>query len=106
MELPRLNARIRPSAAEDLEQIVRYLDKQSATAGDRFLEEFYSAANLLNYMPRIGPVRRTTGPLKGLRSWPLSRFRSYLVFYLPVDTGIEVVRVMHGARDVENELPK
>jgi DNA polymerase II small subunit/DNA polymerase delta subunit B len=33
-------ARIRPAAATDLEEIVRYLDSRSQEAGDRFLEEF------------------------------------------------------------------
>jgi plasmid stabilization system protein ParE len=27
-----------------------------------------------------------------------------LVFYLPSDSGIEVVRVLHGARDLESLL--
>jgi toxin ParE1/3/4 len=28
-------------------------------------------------------------------------FRKYLVFYIPRSDGIEVVRVLHGARDLE-----
>jgi toxin ParE1/3/4 len=106
MDLPALKARIRPLATLDLENIVKFLDAQSTTAGDRFLEEFFDAANLLSEMPRLGPVRRTRGRLKGLRSWPLKKFQSYLIFYLPIENGIEVVRVFHGAKDIARELRK
>ena len=34
----------------------------------------------------------------GIRSFPFGR---YLVFYLPISDGIDVVRVLHGARDVD-----
>jgi toxin ParE1/3/4 len=103
---PVPQARIRPLAAKDLEKIVRYLDEQSALAGDRFLEEFFHATNLLAERPGMGSLRRTRGRLKGLRSWPLDKFDSYLIFYLPVDVGIEVVRVLHGARNIDRELRK
>jgi toxin ParE1/3/4 len=32
-----------------------------------------------------------------LRSWPLD---NYLIFYKPLPDGIEVLRVLHGARDL------
>lgn len=99
-------ARIRPLAADDLEQAVQFLDARSSTAADDFLDEFYRATQLLAEMPRSGPVRRRRGRLKGLRSWPLSKFGPYVVFYLPIENGIEVVRVLHGARDVDRELRK
>ena len=106
MGVPAPQARIRPLAAADLEDAVQFLDTQSATAADDFLDEFFRATTLLAEMPRLGPVRRTRGRLKGLRSWPLSNFGPYVVFYRPTDTGIEVVRVLHGARDVDRELRK
>ena len=99
-------ARIRPLAATDLEKIVQYLDSRSQQAGDHFLEEFFEATVLLADAPGVGPVRRARGRLKGIRSWPLKKFGNYLVFYFPVDVGIEVVRVLHGARDIDRELRK
>jgi len=39
--------------------------------------------------------------LKGLRRFPVTDFGNYLVFYLPRRDGIEVIRVIHGARDIE-----
>jgi toxin ParE1/3/4 len=37
--------------------------------------------------------------LSGLRRWPVREFENVLIFYLPRDDGISVVRVLHGARD-------
>ena len=36
-----------------------------------------------------------------LRSFP---FRRYVIFYLPLPDGIDVVRVLHSARDVDGDL--
>lgn len=34
----------------------------------------------------------------GMRSFPIGR---YVVFYMPLEDGIDVIRVLHGARDIE-----
>jgi len=34
----------------------------------------------------------------GLRSFPVGR---YAIFYLPIPDGVEIVRVLHGARDLD-----
>ncbi len=40
--------------------------------------------------------------LNGLRRFPVRGFEKYLVFYLPREAGIDVIRVLHGARDIDN----
>ena len=35
---------------------------------------------------------------RGLRSFPV---RNYIIFYIPVPDGIEVVRVMNGRQDID-----
>lgn len=48
---------------------------------------------------------RPTDPLfEGVRVFPVSRFKKYLVFYRPIQDGIEVLRVLHGARDIKGLL--
>ena len=52
-------------------------------------------------MPQIGARRELRNPrLEGLRMWPIRGFENYLVFYRPIEEGIEVTRVLHGARDI------
>ena len=47
-------------------------------------------------MPGMGPARDEIKP--GLRSFPLG---NYLIFYRKIDDGIELARVIHGARKFE-----
>ena len=56
-------------------------------------------------MPGMGTSYDPGHPaLAGLRFLPVSRFKKYLIFYRPIPGGIEVVRVLHGARDIESIL--
>jgi toxin ParE1/3/4 len=36
-----------------------------------------------------------------MRSFPFGR---YVIFYAPVDSGIDVVRVLHSARDIDEQF--
>jgi toxin ParE1/3/4 len=50
----------------------------------------------------MGRQRETTNPnLADLRQWPVPGFEKYLIFYRPAEDGIDVVRVLHGARDLD-----
>lgn len=56
-------------------------------------------------MPGIGSLREITNPaMTGVRSWPIRGFSGYLIFYRPTSDGIEVIRVLHGARDLDTIL--
>jgi len=37
-----------------------------------------------------------------LRFFSIGRFKKYLVFHLPIERGIDVVRLLHGAGDIPN----
>jgi toxin ParE1/3/4 len=50
---------------------------------------------MLAEQPEMGRVRDEL--LQGLRSFPVAR---YVIFYLTVPNGIDIVRVLHGSRDV------
>lgn len=36
--------------------------------------------------------------LSGLRSFP---YGNYLIFYIPLDDGVDIVRVLNGVRNIE-----
>jgi len=36
----------------------------------------------------------------GVRMWRVKGFRRYLIFYRPIEDGIEIVRVIHSSRDI------
>lgn len=53
-------------------------------------------------MPGLGKFSKFSNPqLAGIRQYSINGFRLYLIFYLVIDSGIEILRVLHGARDLE-----
>ena len=46
---------------------------------------------------------RQFGDHKNIRSWVVTEFTSYLIFYreLADGSGVEILRVLHGARDLD-----
>jgi toxin ParE1/3/4 len=87
---------IRPKALGDLAEIWAYIAEDSPRQADAFAAAIDREIRGLARHPLIGRARPEL--LTELRSLPFGR---YLVFYLPRKRGIEVVRVLHGARDLE-----
>ena len=51
----------------------------------------------------MGKVTEYRSPFPAaIRMFRLKRFSKHLVFYRPLENGIEVIRVLHGARDIES----
>lgn len=95
----------RPQAEQDLEDIALYLGQNSPAAATRFLDAAERTCGQLATMSGLGaPFALTNPSLQGLRHCSVQGFRNYLIFYLPIDDGIEVVRVLHGARDIPGML--
>ncbi len=92
---------IRPRADQDLDHHFAYIAEHNAPAAERFLLAAKETLERLAAMPELGGVCESLDPrLTGIRVWQVSGFKSYLVFYRPVQGGIEVVRILHGARDI------
>ncbi len=88
-------------AKRDLVDHFTFIGQDSPNAADRFLLAADEAFHTLAEMPRMGRLREFRNPdLKGLRSWPIPHFENYLIFYMPSDRDIDIVRVLHGARDL------
>jgi toxin ParE1/3/4 len=91
-----LNIVKRPLAETDLEDIWWYIAQDNPEAADRFLDKIEEGCRKLAQFPQMGLSRDELYP--GLRSFPLG---NYLIFYLPMADGIEIVRVLSGRMDVE-----
>jgi toxin ParE1/3/4 len=62
----------------------------------------YDTFNLLVTNPELGRRRRFRSPrLRNVRSFRVSGFVNYLIFYRTVSEGIQVLHVFHGAQDLE-----
>ena len=78
-----------------------YVDEGSIKTARRFLAQAESTFQRLARLPSAGALYEPDDPIHpGLRYMPVSRFRKDLIFYVPVPGGIDVFRVLHGARDL------
>lgn len=67
----------------------------------RFIEAVDAAFRRLADTPEIGRLREFRNQrLAGLRSWPVPGFEKHLIFYRVDEESVEIVRVVHGARDL------
>lgn len=96
----------RPQAIRDLDEVAGYLQAQSGPKrAIRFLRDADSLFDRLASMPGTGTRYEPDDPIfADLRVAPLSRFKNHLVFYRPLPGGIEVLRVLHGARNIRSIL--
>lgn len=96
--------RLRPAASRDVDGIADYLyENASRDVAYQFLAEAEQAFALLADQPEIGWLTKEKSPLlEGARTFRVSsRFREYMIFYRRWRDGIEVIRILHGARDLE-----
>jgi toxin ParE1/3/4 len=95
-----------PPARRDLVEIYYYYARKgTVSTARRFLGQAEATFQRLAKAPGIGSRYELDVPIRAeLRFFPVSRYRNYLVFYRPVEGGIEVLRVLHGARDLQGIL--
>lgn len=80
-------------AEEDLIEIWAFVAEANAAAADTLLDKLDRAFRRLAQNPHLGPARPDLAP--ELRYFPTG---NYLLLYRQVPGGIEIVRVVHGAR--------
>jgi len=92
--------RIRPLATADIDHAAAFLFDQNPVAARSFLAAVETAFGLMVEQPGIGSPRYARLlPGVTLRMWPVQGF-PHLVFYLERADAVEVLRVLHGVRDL------
>ena len=86
---------IAPLAQTDLEEIWRYVARDNPRAADRLLARFRDKFLLLAGQPEMGEWREDLRP--NLRAFTAGK---YVIYFRPAENEIEIVRVLHSARDV------
>lgn len=98
----------RPKAEADIDEAFAwYVDKASIEVAQRFYFAVYIAAHQLpsEIVPGSPSYQWAAPKLAGLRWRKVdSTFWKWLLFYRVKADGIEVVRVLHGSRDIATEL--
>lgn len=89
----------RPEAENDLINIWVYIAEDNPINADRFLDKLEERCLLLAEFPETGAHRDEL--IRNLRSFPLG---NYIVFYFVIDGGIDIVRVLHSAMDINADF--
>lgn len=93
-----------PLARNDIKTSFDYLEEQSdIETAWRFFISVQESLERIQQMPGIGSPRRFRATrLHNLRQWPVKGFESFLIFYRVSGNSIDVHRILHGRRDIEN----
>lgn len=92
---------LRKAARRELDEIADHFAGSSLAAALRFAAAIEAAFSRLLENPRVGHPRPGEDLFtQQVRSWPVPGFEAIRVFYRPSSRGIEVVHIIHGARDL------
>jgi len=80
----------------DLDSIWSYIAADNVSAADKQVTRIGEIFEMLMQTPLAGRERPELQ--QHLRSFPVG---SYVVFYVPLPDGIEIVRVMNGRQDID-----
>ena len=86
---------LRPAAEEDLESIAEDNPSRAVT----FVQELREKCRVLAEMPKSAPARPELG--EDIRSRPAG---NYVIYYRPVSGGVEIIRILHGRREVDPDI--
>ncbi len=93
---------VHDEADADVAEIAETYAQVSLDLAIRFTAAVRRTYEDLMSMPGMGALREFPHPrYAGVRSWPISGFDNFLLFYRPIPDGIEVIRLIHGARDFD-----
>ncbi|MCC6124829.1 MAG: type II toxin-antitoxin system RelE/ParE family toxin [Pirellulales bacterium] len=78
-----------------MDEIADYLSDRHPSAAVRVLENIFAKFSLLSQNPLLGELRSDLP--KQPRCFSAG---NYIILYHPISDGIEIARVLHGARDL------
>jgi toxin ParE1/3/4 len=94
-----MRCRLTQAAEQDLADLSQHIAAADPQAAAAILELIEAKCDLLAQYPEAGRLREELLP--NLRSVPVSR---YVIFYRIASDEIQVIRILHGARDLPAAL--
>jgi plasmid stabilization system protein ParE len=96
--------RLTPQAFDDFFDIWSYIAQDNPAAADGVKETIYLACERLADSPLIGTVRKDLTELP-VRFWLLTPYPNYFIVYDPEAKPLQVIRILHRARNIPSLLP-
>ncbi len=88
----------RPRAAQDLDEMRRYIAADNPAAALRLVDQLETSCQELAEFRFMGVARPVLA--SNLRMFPVG---NYLIFYVPVEYGIDVIRVLDSRQDISSD---
>jgi len=99
--------RILPAADRDIDEQIAFISRENLDAAGRYVEALSAILEHIARMPGMGATREYRNPrLDGLRMIPVPGFDNILAFYLVTQRTVDIVRALHGARDIRKVFSK
>ena len=86
-----------PIAEQDLIEIFDYIARDNEKIAESFVRRLNQKCEVLARAPNIGRARPDIRA--DLRSFPVG---AYLILFRAIDDGVEIVRVVHAARNLDD----
>ena len=98
--------RVLPAADRDMDDQAGYLAREAGLeTALRFYDATAATFEKIARMPDIGELWLSAKLRQvELRIWRVEGFEKHLIFYRNAGDGIEIVRILHGARDMDSVL--
>ena len=88
-----------PAARDDLDELHAYIGADNLDAADRVQEAAFTTFALLVTTPGLGRARHFQNSLlTDLRSFGVSGYPNYVIFYRVRVDAVEIIRVLQGAQ--------
>ena len=91
--------RLAPEARQDIKEIWSFIARDSIEGAGRVRQEIRDSCRRLAQHPYTGHERDDLTSREDVRFWPV---HSYLIIYRPSTRPLEILRVIHGKRDVKS----
>ena len=89
--------RLSPQARQDIRDIHRYIAPHSAEMADTVRRKLHESCGMLARNPHIGHKRDDLTSWQDILFWPVY---SYLIVYKPASKPVDILRILHGARNL------
>lgn len=95
-----MNVEYSQGVFEELVGVSVYIADADEGAAHRFLDACDATFRFLAENPLAGSQRDFGHPrLANVRMWRVNGFEKYLIYYLPIDSGVKILHVVHHARE-------
>jgi toxin ParE1/3/4 len=93
----------RPQAERDIEECFVFIAEDNLDTGVYFLAAIEDSLEQIAKFPLIGKQRGFADKqFQNVRMWRVKGFESYLIFYAVTENQIEMIRLLHSSRDIED----